>query len=345
MNGLQLHKPGLFSLLGGLALVLAIAEHALAAKAGGLLPTVIFWTGVIQGAIALAVLYSPRTGRWPVPLRQDLLALHPLLLLPALLLPLLWFQIHRYPWHSHATVWHNMPLFLTRNLALLLTAYCSARHQASPTTIRSRGSVALAVYPAAFCACQLLIVFDWILPPSASWFSLLFGVYVIVEALYGGAAGAILLLALFERPQQGEAEQAARHLRSAGRLLFKLSLLWGGLFGLQFLLATYGHPPEKLALLIASLFADPARSPARGLPILLLLAPLATALPTAFQGKRQILAGTALAVLAGLFAERLLLVLPVSAPHSGTLLLYNLLILCAALAILHCAKTTTGSKK
>jgi hypothetical protein len=323
-----------------LALVVAVTffEYGgLVAGKGSLLMTLVFWTTLLQGAIAAAAVADLVGARWITVLRRQIMAAYPLLLVPPLLLILLVPRLDLYPWAEAPGQWLNVPFFLLRNLALLLAVYGTGRLYAlrslrgDPRTPRSA-----VFYLFAFVASQTLVAFDWVMSLEYPWISTLFGAYFFVEALYAGLALAGVLCFLLP-PRQGEglAAEEVKPLRDIGLLLFGFSVLWGGLFFAQYLLLWYGNLPEEIQFIARRLESLPLRA----LCVLFLaanfLVPFLGLLGRRAKRSDRVVGAVAAIVLAGFFAERLFFILPAAPMPVGILLVENILFFAFWLLTVH----------
>lgn len=338
MTTLKLNRGGLFPALLTLLSAIALFEFGGLAEPGGtLLPTLAFWTALLQGSVAAVATADLTHARWSGSLRRELLAPYPLLLLITVLFLLLWPRLDLYPWVREPDLWLNKPFFLLRNV-LLLAAVLAAAHlfvRRSLAGATSRGRIAV-VYLLLFVACQSLVAFDWVMSLEYPWVSTLLGAYFFVESLYAGLALAGVLLFLLYRPKAGRAPRTTReHLRDVGTLIFGFSILWGGLFFAQFLLIWYGNIPEEVDYVVRRISASPFRE----MSVLFLagnfLVPFLVLLSRRAKERPAVVGVVAAVVLAGLFLERLLFILPVAPMHLGILLAENLLLLFAFLLIVH----------
>lgn len=338
MHETKLSIGGCYSLLLILAATIGLIEYGgLIDQQGSLLLTLTFWGAILQGAVAVAAATALVRAKWIASLRRELLALYPLLLLLALLFALLWPQLGLFPWSDHPTVWLNRPFFMGRNLASLLITFVAGRqlalHSASGAPFKDRYAV---VYLLSFVLSQSLVGFDWLMSAAYPWISTMFGLYFFTEALYAGIAVSGLAMLLYFRPRlQVSPQQTTLHLRDVGLLLFGFSILWAGLFFAQFLLIWYANLPEEVHFVTERLASFPERELCWLFLLSLFLAPFIALLGSEAKGDLRFVSSISLLVLAGLFAERLFILLPVIPYHGGALLLYNGLIFVMLLLVLH----------
>lgn len=323
-----------------LVLVAGIAffEYAgLTAGRGALLLTLVFWTTLLQGTIAVAAVADLVGARWITVLRREILATYPLLLVPPVLLLLLMPRLGLYPWTEAPGQWLNGPFFLLRNLLLLLAAYATGRLYARRSLGGdARTSRSAVFYLFAFVAAQTLVAFDLVMSLEYPWISTLFGAYFFVEALYAGLALAGILCVLLPlRRRVGSQADESGPRQDIGLLLFGFSILWGGLFFAQYLLLWYGNLPEEVHFIARRLEGLPLRV----LCILFLVAnffvPFLGLLGRRAKRSAFVTGAVAGVVLAGLFAERLVFILPVVPLPVGILVAENVLLLAFWLLTVH----------
>jgi hypothetical protein len=85
--------------------------------------------------------------------------------------------------------------------------------------------------------------FDWIMSIDAHWFSTIFGIKAIISSLYYAVAVMILLVLGLNRA--GYLVQLnSYHLSDFARYLFRLSIVWGYLWFMQYLIIWYANIPE-----------------------------------------------------------------------------------------------------
>lgn len=336
MTSMVLNKAGIYALLIIAALLIGLTEFGLSGEPGALLLTLLFWSSVAQGCIALVAVCELVRARWIAALRQELLSLYPLLLLLPLLFLFFWPQLDLYPWTEHPTLWLNKPFFMTRNLALLLAVFFSGRDLARRSLARQPAGASAVIYLLLFVVSQSLAAFDWLMSLVWPWISTLLGFYFFTESLYAAAAVSGILMLLYHKRKNRENNLcASKNLRDVSLLLFGFSVLWCGLYFAQFLLLWYGNLPEEAGYILDLIAASPGRELAWLFPLGLFLAPFILLLAAAVKQNRYMVAAVAATMLAGLYIERLWLVLPTIPLHGGALLFYNLLVIAAMLVMLH----------
>jgi hypothetical protein len=85
--------------------------------------------------------------------------------------------------------------------------------------------------------------FDWIMSIDAHWFSTIFGIKTIMSSLYYAVAVMILLVLGLNRAGYLGALNRY-HLNDFARYLFRLSIVWGYLWFMQYIIIWYANIPE-----------------------------------------------------------------------------------------------------
>lgn len=85
--------------------------------------------------------------------------------------------------------------------------------------------------------------FDWIMSVDSHWFSTIFGIRAIIASLYYSVAAIVLTVLCLNRA--GYFKQMNKyHLNDYARYLFRLSIVWGYLWFMQYLIIWYANIPE-----------------------------------------------------------------------------------------------------
>jgi hypothetical protein len=88
-----------------------------------------------------------------------------------------------------------------------------------------------------------IAAFDWIMSIDAHWFSTIFGLRAIISTIYFSIA-AIILIVLWLRGQGYFESMNKYHLHDFARYLFRLSIVYGYLWFIQYLIIWYANLPE-----------------------------------------------------------------------------------------------------
>jgi len=329
MTTLSMSRRSFFLLLVVVAALLALLEFGLPTGRGALLVTLVFWTAIVQGSVAVVAATDLTGARWTASLRRELLAAATLLPFLTGLFLLLWPLLDLYPWAAAPTAWLNRPFFIARNLALLAATAGMAQLFARRSLRQDPARFLFAVaYLFLFVASQSLVAFDWVMSLAYPWVSSMFGAYFFVEALYAGIALAGILILLLDRERREQDPVAwPAALRDVGLLLFGFSILWGGLFFAQFLLIWYGNIPEEVRFIAERISVSPTRELCAFFLAAGFAVPFLVLLSARAKRNVRVLGAVSLSVLLGLLAEKLLFVLPAVPLHFGVLVAENALLL------------------
>ncbi|UCG51652.1 MAG: hypothetical protein JSW58_15940, partial [Candidatus Latescibacterota bacterium] len=300
---------------------------------GTLLVALTFWTGLVQGSVALAAVGELSKGVWLNPIKRELLSVHPLLLVIGLLSLALGAKSEIYGWSAHPTGWLNVRFFLARNIAVLLASYWIARlltnavMRGDPNKNRYAG-----LYVFVFIVSQSLVAFDWIMSLEYPWISTLFGGYFFIEAfLMGLGVATFVLLLRMRTPSHGLTET----LRDTSKMTFGFSVMWVGFFFAQFLVIWYGNIPEEVGYVFKRVSEPPFDALSRAVLIMVWLIPFIVLLSRPLKTVPVAMALLALVILAGLFIEKLVLVLPVTRVDPLTLAIETGVMLLLIPAFIH----------
>ncbi len=280
---------------------------------GAFLFNLMFWTGIAAGAPMLSAAIKISNGRWAADVHALARTWIPVLLLCVVLLAVLPLGARAiYPWATTPVegleTWLSpIPLFGRDLIALALLAFVAIRYTRDESG-NNRWAVVLSL---AYVAVLTLLSVDLLMSLQPRWVSTLFGAHFFVGAGYGALAS----FPLMARMQGCELETDTVH--DLGKLLFALSLLWTYMFWSQYLVTWYGNLPHE-----ASFWAiRVAPGPWRLVGIFLLLAcfagPFVFLLSRRNRRNLHALAGLGIVIGVGLWAERLLLVMPSIRPDAA----------------------------
>ncbi|MFQ5743563.1 MAG: hypothetical protein ACE5HV_08235 [Acidobacteriota bacterium] len=310
----------------------------------------LFFTAIAQsGAVFLAILVLTRS-RWGRPfqrLAEGMVAFLPISFLLFLLLP--FGRTVLFPWVTHPipekALWLNFTFLVVRDgVGLLLLfalslalVYQSLRPQAwllrgrvggwaediytllthnfrglEMERERSRGRIgALAVgLVAVFALVFSLLAGDLVMSLSPHWYSSLFGAYNFIVALYLGLA-ALAIIAVWARRAFGLQQSiTADHLHDLGKLIFAFCMVGGDFFWSQFLVIWYGNIPEETSFLIQRIHDQPWLALSWSVLTLAFVVPFVLLLARAPKRTPWMLTSIASLIVASLWAERYLLIVP-----------------------------------
>ena len=269
-----------------------------------------YTTAVVEGCVALAATGELAKGVWLVPIKRELYSVYPLLLVVALLSLLLGAKIEIYGWSERPNGWLNVRFFLARNFVVLFLTFLTARKL---VTAVSRGSPHknryAAFYIALFIVSQSLVAFDWIMSLEYPWVSTLLGGYFFNESFLIGLAAATFIL--FFR-MRDSSHRLTETLRDTAKMMFAFSVVWVGFFFAQFLVIWYGNIPEEVGYVFTRVKQPPYAGLSRAVLFSVWVIPFVVLLSRPLKTVAPVMAGVAALIAAGLFIEKLVLVLPVA---------------------------------
>ncbi|MFQ5510451.1 MAG: hypothetical protein ACE5EO_01255 [Candidatus Krumholzibacteriia bacterium] len=276
---------------------------------GSLLMTLTFWTMLVQGCVALAAIGEVAKGLWLIPIKRDLYATYPLLLLLALLYLVMGTRMEIYAWTGHPTAWLNVQFFIIRNVALMLLLFWVARllAQAAMKGSPAKNTYAV-VYLALWVTSQSLIAFDWIMSLEYPWISTLFGGYFFVQSLLMGLIVSVYII--FFRTRRG-ANHLKETLRDCGKMILSFCFMWGGFFFAQYLVIWYGNIPEEVAYVLKRVDSAPYWGLSRAVLLMMFVIPFGALLSRALKTHRLGMVTVSSIVLAGMALHLLVLIRPV----------------------------------
>jgi hypothetical protein len=321
--------------LGALAFLLGIAGGAGRRTWAIFLVNLVFWSGLAATGPAVAGMIEVTEGRWGARLRR--IATSTAAFMPAsflLFLVLMAGLPALYPWVTSPlpkkAAWLNPTFFVLRTvievgvLYWVSIRYARAVHAspAGPAEEPGRGERArLAVILLILYGVVLsLLGYDLIMSLDPTWFSGLFGGYILVTALYSGFAFLTVLVGIrsIGRPTW---IMPPKEVQDLAKLVFATSIFWMYFFWSQYLVIWYGNVPIETRFVVARFFEDPYRALALAAFFLGWLIPFAYLLGR-LTGRppesHRVLIGICCLSLLAIFLERIVLVFPsVSIGHVG----------------------------
>lgn len=279
---------------------------------GSLLLTLVFWTGVVQGCIALVAAAEVCNGKWILSVKPRLLSVYPMLLVLSCVFLFMIPQMDMYGWSAHQGIWLNKKFFIIRNFVFLLLSFIFAGQFARASFNHADNRKIFAVvYLFIFVVSQSLVAFDWVMSLEYPWISTLLGGYFFVESLYAGVAVTGIICFFITKPKNsGTIIHVKQTLRDAATLLFGLSLFWAGLFFAQYLVIWYGNIPEEIGFLYDRLYNGSLRELSIVSVVLLFPVPFISLMFSKTKSNPAWLLILSFLVLIGLLLERLVFLIP-----------------------------------
>jgi Ni/Fe-hydrogenase subunit HybB-like protein len=280
----------------------------------------LFWSGLAQGAVALAATLDITNARWGREYVRIARALSSFLPVCVILFAILLIgRSHIFPWITEPvpekSAYLNVPFLAVRGLVgLALLAFLSritlARMDSAEVSSTrpgaSRWSVALVI---AFAVIYSYLAFDLIMSLEPHWYSTLLGAHYAFGSFYLGTAALCFVGCL-----RAEVPKEDRH--KLAKLMFGFSPFWISLLWSQYVVIWYGDIPEETHFVYHRFY----HAPWTALTIAVLV--LAFVLPfVALMSRRAKLMGAlqliaSFSAIMGLFLERHLLIVPSLSPDN-----------------------------
>jgi len=166
------------------------------------------------------------------------------------------------------------------------------------------------VLPAAYAFILSLFAVDLIMSLSPDWISTLFPGYYFTAAFYSAIA-AIYLLVLLTKDRLGlDPYLLSRQFHDMGKLIFGFAIFTGYLFYAQLLVIWYGNLPEETRFVILRTKLDPWKPWAWAVLFMIFGIPFLALLSRNIKVKRVPMIFITIMILAGMWMERFLLIVP-----------------------------------
>lgn len=273
---------------------------------------IIFWLSIAEGCIALVAASELANSKWIPLLKKKLLSLYPLILFIAIFFLIFSWSLSIHPAINNYSFWLSKQFFIIRNfIVLLLVFYLARRYSQESLTETNKKKIYASFYLLSFVVSQSLVAFDWIMPLEYPWYSTLFGGYTFIESFYSGIAiGGILFFSLSKLVNPENKIKIIEGMANLATLMFGFSLLWVGLFYAQFLVIWYGNIPEETHFILRRISFPIGKNLGLSILIFLFFVPFLLLLPQSFKRKRIVVLSISILIIAGIFVERFLYLLP-----------------------------------
>jgi hypothetical protein len=328
MSAFQLRPIALtvFTLVCAIVIVL-IETLFISGNDGTFLLTLTFWVALIQGPVALAAAAEVSKGKWIQPLKRDLLAFYPLILLLAVLFIFMFFRINIYPWTHEDHRWLNPNFFIGRNSIMLVISFIMAHLYVRASLQEKSYAGKLAVlYILTFIITQSLVAFDWIMSLAYPWMSTMFAPIFFMESFYAGLAIAGIIAAFRLHENKENEQDLKKVLQDSAVFMFGFALAWAGLYYGQFLVIWYGNIPWETSYFVVRMDHSPYKELMSLIIILLFIVPFVLLLPRKVKNSRAWVTTIASLILFGLFLERIFYIGPVASINYFVFLLEFLIL-------------------
>jgi Ni/Fe-hydrogenase subunit HybB-like protein len=307
----------------------------------------VYWMGLSCGAVLFSAILTMTHARWGRPIKRLAESFAAFLPVGVVGFGLLYLgRESLFPW-MHETlphekqIWLNVPFFFARDgLALFsITAAAMLLVRYSVQCDREAGSVAASRRPPAgdaggrFLRLQTiwatiysilyglilsLLGFDLIMSLSPHWHSTLFGAYYFMGSFYCALAMLAVIAGLAVEYSGWEKIFRKEQLRDLGKLLLGFCVVTADFFYSQFFVIWFGNIPEETRYVILRIREMPWQPLAWTVLGVSFVVPFIVLLSRRLKENPRAMVMLGLAVLAGMWLERLLLVAP-SIWEEGTL--------------------------
>ncbi len=310
----------------------------------------LFWLGVAQGGLVLAAAIRLTNGRWAGPIQrigESFLSYMPfgIATMLVLLIAGIWTYL---PWIKHVeprqAPFLNVPFLYIRTLGGLLLFWFLARRMVR-VSLRSdarllgphvapelkpdydklaagwRGDdqeVAWQRHQLAHLAPQVTLAFvafysvlswDFIMALTPSWVSALFGWFVYAGAFLTGVSMVAFMAGQLRSKYQLESYITPAHFWDTGKIVFSFSIFWVYLFWSQYLPIWYANMPEETGWVFLR-FEQPRRPLAFTVFTMIFLIPFLGLMNKTTKSSPTWLGAFAVLIMAGVWLERHVLVMP-----------------------------------
>lgn len=292
----------------------------------------LFWSGLALSGLAFTAMLRLTKAEWAGPLRGTAEALAGFLPVSLLLFgPLFLGREHLFSWIAHPipgkAAWLNFPFLIARDVVGLVVLYGggfyllrASRRDREPASSRSeagnprdpsaaRLTTLSVLFLVLYAVVGSLLAFDLVMSLDPHWISTLFGAYVCIGNLYAGLGLLAVLGWLLPTPAGSEVKgRSVSH--DLGKLLFGFCILWTYLFWCHYLPIWYANLPEETGFLIVRLHTAPWQGVSWAVLLLNFLLPFPLLLLQWTKRTPRALAAVGASVVAGMWLERYVLVVP-----------------------------------
>ena len=309
----------------------------------------LYFTGLAQGAVMLAVVVTITKGMWSRNMRRVALSFASFLPIALLLLLPMLFVTHRiFPWVVEPVAgkeaWLNVPFLIARQMILLGTLfglstlfarwalrpdvglmrdtvdgklagiYASLTRnwrgqEAEEAIAHKRLAVLSPILGLVYAVAFGVVAFDFIMSLEPHWFSTLIGPFFFMAAFLSGLAATGIVVRWVSRQVGHEDTVATSQYHDLGKLTFGFVVFWAYLFFSQYIVIWYGMLPGEQSFVIHR-FMAPFGLIAKLVFLFVFVIPFFGLLGAAAKRNPRILTMFGGLILLGLWLERYLLVYP-----------------------------------
>lgn len=264
-----------------------------------------FFLPIMAGLITWSAVVQVSHGQWMGSLERTALSGLGFAIPSLALLMILWVG-GRYwaPWYADSfsqAAWF-MPGFVFGRTFFILALFWILCAWYASRRLKSEGRLSGAWLILAYCMAMSLYGFDFILGLVPPWPNAVFGVYFFVSGMYGAATVWALVAAV------SSADVHQRH--DLGKLVYAFCMLTAYLMFAQLLTIWYENLPSETTALVLRFNLLPWSGVSLALLAVIYIGPIGYLLPRRCKRSRPLLGGFSVLILAGLWVERMWLVLP-----------------------------------
>ncbi len=331
--------PAWIYLLAWLAIAVGAISFASAVRMAdpapawrALLVNFLFWVSVAQGAVIWSVVFRITRTSWSAPVNR--IGHSAYAILPFFLIAFVGIIVgrhHLFPWlrleMGNRAVWLNGPGLLLRDgiglLAMILLSrifvrtYLAADAGADPEHANHRLTMVGVALLFAYGIVFSLLGFDLVMSLVPTWRSELIGWYFALGGMYAGIAWLIVLTTLLRGWLDVKGLIGTTQLRYLGNLMLAFAMAMTYFMYSQALPIWYENLPHEVNWAIPRVHFQPWRSISWILIFTCYLGVFALLVIREMKEKPATLAGVALLVMASMWLERYMLVVPSLAPNAG----------------------------
>ena len=299
----------------------------------------VFWAGLSFGAVLFAAVLNMTDARWGRPVKRLAEAFGAYLPVSFILFWVLFFgRVTLFHWVrqpvAEKQAWLNVPFFFARNgvallfltilsLALVYYSVRGDREWIARTGQQSPGAenepwksswrsqkILSPIIGISYAFILSLMGFDLIMSLDPHWYSTLFGAYYFMGSFFIAIVAVYLVSLLFLNSLGLREYIHARQLHDLGKLTLAFCVFTGYLFYAQFNTIWYGNLPEETRYVILRVKLSPWGPLAWVILFMILIIPFFVLLSRRVKLKRGPMIGLTVLILAGMWLERFILVVP-----------------------------------
>ena len=166
------------------------------------------------------------------------------------------------------------------------------------------------LFAALYVLVMTIISWDLIMSLTPEWYSTLFGPYFFIGCLYTALAAIFVLTVTSRSKTNLTTILRPKHFHDLGKMQLAFLMVTGDFFFSQYLLIWYGNVPEETKFLILRFRYTPWESLSVAVLIMIFAIPFVLLLNRRIKMKPRLMLGLSLIILAGMWLQNFLLVVP-----------------------------------